>query len=205
MNFTDFIKVFLLTFVPVFVAIDILSTIPIFLGVTKGFEKNRIRNIIVMSISVAFVLGVIFIFVGKVLFKFMGITTADFMIAGGALLFIFSINALVGKTETEQVNASKYFAAVPLATPLIAGPGALTTLIILVDLYGISIVLVSFLANIIIAGILLFYAELLKRIIGETGIEVFSKVSGLFLAAIGVMLFRKGIIEVILQYFPGVR
>ncbi|OGS21658.1 MAG: hypothetical protein A2252_11680 [Elusimicrobia bacterium RIFOXYA2_FULL_39_19] len=192
-------KVFFLTFIPLFVAVDALGTVPLLLGFTKDMDFKEVKKIIRKSIFFAFLLGVSFILVGKAIFEFLSITTPDFMIAGGALLFILSIITLIGKEQYHAIT--KHLAAVPLATPLLIGPGVLSTLLILVDLYSWPIVIISFFANMVVAGIIFINADYIKQIFGEAFIEILSKIASLLLAAIGVMLFRKGVISIISDYF----
>ena len=192
------IQKFFLTFVPIFVAVDALGAIPIFLLLTKDLKKEKIIKTIKDSAILAFLLGLVFIFVGKAIFRLFGITVGDFMVAGGSLLFILSIRALLSDEGLNVKSSLKYdFAIVPLGTPLIAGPAVLATLILLVDQYGIRYTLVSFFLNIALTGLIFLNSINIRKMLGENGIRAFSKVTSLFLAAIAVMLMRKGILEII--------
>lgn len=191
------IKQILLAFVPIFVAVDVLGLVPIFVASTEGLSREEILRILKQSIVVAFLLGVVFILVGKFIFSFLGITQYDFMIAGGLFLFVFSMRDLMGRGEKHFKVEPSEFAVVPLATPLIVGPATLTTLILLVDMYGIPSTLLAFVVNILIAGAILTESGYIKHIMGRNGIMVFSRVMELLLAAIAMMLIRKGLTAVI--------
>ena len=192
MKFDDF----LLSFIPLFVAIDIIGTAPIYLGLTEQFEKKEKRRLVVQAVITAFVLAMIFIATGKVILDFMGITLNDFRIGGGLVLLILSINDLVFASD-ESRKPQGTIGIVPLGIPLIMGPAALTTILVLVNNNGILPTVLSVFINLIIVFFVLYYAEKLVDIIGESGAKAFAKVASLFLAAIAVMMIRVGILEVI--------
>ena len=86
---------FWLCFVPLFVAVDALGLLPIFMGLTQGLTRVRIRRIIFESVITAMIVALVFLFVGKGILTLLGITVADFMIAGGTLLFVLSLSDLI--------------------------------------------------------------------------------------------------------------
>lgn len=192
MNFNDF----LLSFIPLFVAIDIVGIAPIYLGLTEQFEKKEKRKLVVQAVITAFILAMIFIATGKVILDFMGITLNDFRIGGGLVLLILSINDLVFASD-ESRKPHGTIGIVPLGIPLIMGPAALTTILVLVNNNGILPTVLSVFINLVIVFFVLYYAEKLVDLIGESGAKAFAKVASLFLAAIAVMMIRVGILEVI--------
>lgn len=192
MNFNDF----LLSFIPLFVAIDIVGTAPIYLALTDQFEKKEKRKLVVQAVITAFILAMIFIASGKVILDFMGITLNDFRIGGGLVLLILSINDLVfASDETRKPQGT--IGIVPLGIPLIMGPAALTTILVILNNNGILPTILSVFINLVIVFFVLYYAEKLVDLIGESGSKAFAKVASLFLAAIAVMMIRVGIMEVI--------
>lgn len=192
MSFNDF----LLSFIPLFVAIDIVGTAPIYLALTEQFEKKEKRRLVVQAVITAFILAMIFIASGKVILDFMGITLNDFRIGGGLVLLILSINDLVfASDETRKPQGT--IGIVPLGIPLIMGPAALTTILVILNNNGILPTILSVLINLVIVFFVLYYAEKLVNLIGESGSKAFAKVASLFLAAIAVMMIRVGIMEVI--------
>ncbi|MEJ5305294.1 MAG: MarC family protein [Ignavibacteria bacterium] len=192
MNLNDF----LLSFIPLFVAIDIIGTAPIYLGLTEQFEKKEKRRLVIQAVITAFALAMIFIATGKVILDFMGITLNDFRIGGGLVLLILSINDLVFASD-ESRKPQGTIGIVPLGIPLIMGPAALTTILVLVNNNGILPTVLSVFINLVIVFFVLYYAEKLVDLIGESGAKAFAKVASLFLAAIAVMMIRVGILEVI--------
>ncbi len=187
---------FLLSFIPLFVAIDIIGTAPIYIGLTEEFEQNEKRRLVVQAVITAFMLAMIFLATGKVILDFMGITLNDFRIGGGLVLLILSINDLVFASE-EGRKPKGTIGIVPLGIPLIMGPAALTTILVLVNNNGILPTIVSVTINLIIVFFVLYYAEKVINLIGESGAKAFAKVASLFLAAIAVMMIRVGILEII--------
>jgi len=190
-------KIFL-SFVPLFIATDALGVLPMFIALTHRFEKKERRRILLDSVLTAYGLSLGFIFLGKALFSYLGITSGDFIVAGGIILFILAVNDLITPKKIRRMPVEKDVGIVPIGTPLIAGPAVLTTLLLLLDAHGIILVVISISLNIALAGIIFALSEWILRIIGESGSKVLSKVASLFLAAIAVMMIRKGIMKILL-------
>ena len=185
-------KNILLAFIPLFVAVDALGVLPIFVSLTRSLTKQEKSKIIVQSIITALCLAVGFLFVGKAIFAFLGITIGDFMIAGGVILFCIAVIDILIPGKHRRLPA-KELGAVPLGTPLIVGPAVLTTSLIIVDEYGLTATLISIFANVLLAGLVFFLSDILIKRLGEAGSKALSKITALLLAAIAVMLIRKGI------------
>lgn len=186
----------LLAFIPVFVAVDVIGLLPVFLSLTEGLSKQERSKILFQSILTALCLALGFIFLGKAIFKLLGITIGDFMVAGGAILFCLAMFDLLNPDKQRRIPA-KELGVVPLGTPLIVGPAVLTTSLIIIDEYGLVATLVSVIANLLLVGIVLSGAEGLIKILGENGSRALSKVTSLLLAAIAVMMIRKGILQIL--------
>ncbi|NLH17840.1 MAG: MarC family protein [Phycisphaerae bacterium] len=187
MSFNDF----LLAFVPLFVAVDIIGTLPMFLGLTQGMDSDKRRHIIRQSILTALAVAIGFVYVGKYLFDWLGITMYDFMVAGGILLFIIAtMDLLSGIKYARRIDA---IGAVPLGIPLIVGPAVLTTALMIVSVHGRVATILAIIVNIGLAGLVLLSADFWARILGKAGSQAVSKVASLILAAIAVMMVRKGI------------
>ena len=187
---------FLLAFIPIFVAVDAFGVLPIFISLTQGFNKREKQQIIVQSIWTALILAVVFIFLGKLIFQFLGITVADFMIAGGSILFCIAVLDIL-KSEKSHHVSPKDVGAVPIGTPLIVGPAVLTTSLIIIDEYGILATLLSVLANVLFAAVIFSASDRIIKILGQSGSRALSKVTALLLAAIAIMMIRKGIFQLI--------
>ncbi len=182
---------FLLAFVPLFVAVDIIGTLPMFLGLTEGMPSDKRRHIIRQSILTALPVAVGFLYLGQFLFDRLGITMHDFMVAGGVLLFIIATIDLV--SSIKYARRIEVIGAVPLGIPLIVGPAVLTTELMLVDIHGHTATILALVVNIALAGLVLLSADFWARHLGKAGSQAFSKVASLILAAIAVMMIRKGV------------
>ncbi len=193
---------FLLAFIPIFVAVDAIGLLPIFVSLTAGTDFKTRKKIIFQSIVTATCLAVGFIIAGRAVFKFLGITIADFMIAGGAILFCIAILDLLMPRKSERLPDTE-LGAVPIGTPLMVGPAVLTTSLITVDQHGVFLTIVAVLVNILFAGMVFIFSDGFIRILGKVGANALSKVFALFLAAIAVMMMRRGILEIILTNWPG--
>ncbi|MFH0734776.1 MAG: MarC family protein [bacterium] len=190
---------FLLVFIPLFVSIDIIGTSPIFLGFTQGISDKHRKTLIIQALATAFIVAVIFLFSGKVILRFLGITINDFRMAGGLVLLILSINDTLSSSDTRR-NPGTNVGIVPLGIPLIMGPAALTTILILADKHGFPLTMLSIVINFVIIFLVLANVKIITRLIGEGGAKAFAKVASLFLAAYAVMMIREGITLVIREF-----
>lgn len=187
-------KEVLLAFIPIFVAMDAVGVLPFFLSFTEGMEEEKRRHVIRDSIFTAFSVGVGFLLLGKVVFRFLGVTVSDFKVGGGLILLIVAVRDILF-AEKGQRPPGETIGVVPLGVPLIVGPAVMTTLLICHDLYGFWITLLSFMANLGFTWFVFKEAEKLTRVLGESGIRGVAKVTSLLLAAIAVMMIRKGLME----------
>jgi multiple antibiotic resistance protein len=188
---------FLLAFIPLFVAIDVLGTLPLFLGLTEGITEKRRKRLVIDATLTALVISLAFLGSGKLLFSFLGITENDFRIAGGLVLLVLAINDLLFSSDTARKNPETTIGVVPIGIPLIMGPAALTTILILVDSYGTVWTVASIIINLIIVWMVFRNADRVSKILGKGGSRAFAKVASLFLAAIAVMMIRVGITEIL--------
>lgn len=186
----------ILAFIPIFVAVDAIGTLPIFVSLTHELDRWQRRRIIVQSIATALCLAMGFIFVGKFVFRLLGITVADFMIAGGMILFCIAVMDLVRPGKQRRLPPHE-MGAVPIGTPLIVGPAVLTTSLMIIDQYGLAATLISVVGNVLLAGAVFSLSDTLMRVLGQGGARALSKIMALLLAAIAVMMIRKGIFQIL--------
>ncbi len=187
---------FIVAFIALFVALDIIGTLPMYLGMTQGLVVEERRRVVNTSMYVGFVVALVFVFAGEAIFRFLGITLGDFKIAGGIVLLLVSLADLLGHHEATN-RASGSTGIVPLAVPLITGPGVLATLIFQVGNFGYAVTLLSLVANYAFAWWVLRNSGLVTRVIGKDGTVVVSKIAALLLAAIAVAMIRSGVVEVV--------
>lgn len=196
---------FWICFIPLFVAVDALGTLPIFLGMVEGIDRRRVRRVLLQSVLTATVVAMLFLALGTGFLRLLGITMADFMIAGGVLLFVIAMADLLGNSaahggghEIETVGA------VPLGVPLIAGPALLTTSLLLLNQHGFAPTAAAMLANILLAGLIFLFGEQIRKVLGRSGSKTFAKIAALLLASIAVMIIRKGLVMTVKETVLGI-
>jgi len=192
----DYFKSFLVTLIPLMVALDAPGTLALYVGMTEGIKRQERKKIVRQSIITAFLVTLGFILLGQAIFNALGILVADFMIAGGLVLLIIAVADIVRAGE-RKMERSPEFGVVPLGTPLIAGPGTLTTALVLVGTNGYIPVILSLIVNLLLAWIIFSQSERIIRVIGINGSRAFAKVAALILAAFAVMMIRTGIFKFI--------
>jgi multiple antibiotic resistance protein len=192
-------KNFLLAFIPLFVAVDAVGVLPMFLGLTEEVQRLRRKRVITQSVITAATVVIIFILIGTPLLRLLGISVSDFMIAGGGLLFVISLSDLLSVEKSQRKIDLETVGAVPIGVPLLTGPAVLTTCILLVHQYGVLATLFAAIANVLIAGFVFWFATPISRILGSAGTKIVSKIASLLLASIAVMMVRKGIVVLVSQ------
>jgi multiple antibiotic resistance protein len=192
---------YLLTFIPIFVAVDAIGNIPLFLSFVEDLGKEERRRIILDSIKIATSIAVLFMLGGKLILRFLGITIADFQIAGGALLFVIAIRLLLpSSAKALPYNGhDKDLGVFPLGIPLITGPAVLTTTLMMLDSFGLAPTFVALILNMLFVWFTLVKADAVMKLLGAGGARAFAKIMYILLAAIAVMMIRRGIIGAFLQ------
>jgi len=185
------IQKFLLAFIPVFVAIDPIGLVAIFMGLGTNASHEHRRHQALLGLLTGLLVAIGFIFLGKAIFAALGITVADFQVAGGLILLALAVRELVGYGRADR-DTDNEFGVVPLGMPLIAGPALLTALLILIDSVGVVYTLLSLIVNLAIVAVALCNAERFARLMGKQGLRGISKIIALLLAAIAISLIRRG-------------
>lgn len=189
---------YILTFIQIFVAVDAIGNIPLFIALVEGVSKKQRQKVIIESVTTATVVALLFMLVGKWLLRFIGVTIPDFQVAGGVLLFVISLRLLLPGTIRSFLSDGhgKEVGVFPLGTPLITGPAVLTTTLMMLDSFGITPTFVSLVVNMAIVWITLVKADAIIKLMGVSGTRAFSKIMYILLAAIGVMMVRRGIMGI---------
>ncbi len=190
-------------FVTLFVIIDPIGLAPLFVALTQGMSAAQRRAIAARACLIGFALLVIFGLAGEIILELVGISMPAFRISGGLLLFLTAVEMLFEKrterrektAEGEHPNDPSVF---PLAVPLIAGPGAMTTMILLIGQNpgdtASQLVIFAVMAAVIVSAFLLFLlASPLERLLGQTGINVITRLLGMLLAALSVQFVLDGL------------
>ncbi len=192
----DIIRILPNTFIPLFVATNIFMLLPIFISLTREMAKLKKKVVIRDSILTAIIVSFLFIALGELIFRILGITTDDFKIAGGIVLLVFAVRDLVQSGE-ERMKPDIKVGVVPIGVPLIVGPAVLTNILLLADHYGVIPTLVALVLNLFIVWITLINAERIINVVGKGGIIGIAKVMALLLASIAIMMIRIGVVNTI--------
>ncbi len=191
----EFIQAFLM----LFVVLDAIGNAPLFYYFTGKMDPQRRRSTIRLSIIVASLILLFFMALGDLVLTYLGVNINDFRIAGGIALFIYAVLGILGHSVAEEIRVEDV-AIVPLATPLLAGPGAITVVIYLKYSLGLYIVLLSLAVNTVIAWILLESGEKLLSLLGRNGSIVLGKIMAILLAAYAISMIREGLTNIFFQY-----
>jgi multiple antibiotic resistance protein len=191
------VEKFFLCFIPLFVAIDSLGVLPLFINLTSNLKRNEKRRLTTEATGAALLISILFVFAGKWVFAFLGIRESDFRIAGGLVLLIISISDVAFSGLRLRAHQGTEVGVVPIGIPLIMGPAALTTILILVDQHGISMTLLALMVNLGIVWVAFRKSDLILRVMGDAGSRAFAKIMALFLAAIAIMMIRVGLTDIL--------
>ncbi len=179
--------------ITLFVVIDPVGIIPLLVGLTKDMNESEKKRTFRLAFYVSLILLVIFAILGQQIMLFFGISVYSFKIAGGILLLLLSLEILFTGEGSIKISSKEELGAVPLAFPLLVGPGAITTTIVAIQSSGIIIGLGSIAIASIFTYIVLVGAERIYFILGKTGSQVVAKVIAVFIAAIAIQYILTGV------------
>ena len=184
------IKEILTAFMVLFAVIDIVGNIPIIIDLRKkaGHIQSEKASVI------AGIIMIVFLFLGDSILRLIGIDVHSFAVAGALIVFFMALELILGITLYKQEEGSPMNASVfPLAFPLIAGPGSLTTLLSLKSEFHTENIIIAVIVNVVVIYLVLKTSTRIERIIGQNGIDIIRKVFGVVLLAIAVKLFTSNI------------
>ncbi len=183
-------------FATIFIIVDPFLGLAVFLSLTEGSDKVNIRKQAGVATGVALGLMLLFLFVGTAILSALGVTLSSFKVGGGFVLLLLAIQTVLG-VEFGHKKEARQAAAVIIGTPLLCGPGAITTTIVLSHQYGLLPVFVAILATMIITFVMLVQADRIHRVLGNRMTEVISRVLGLVLAGVAIEFIKSGILDMI--------
>lgn len=194
------------TFITFFTVIDPLGLVPVVLVILANNNPEERKKIITRAVIIGALVIFTFALLGKILIESLGIGLYAFNIAGGVLLFLIALDMLFGRTpgtretpvEEKEAIASSDVSVFPLAIPMIAGPGTIATTILFTDNasgsnLSILILAVVLILILFISWVVMIKSSLIMKLIGRTGILVFSRILGVILAALAVQYILNGI------------
>lgn len=187
--------------ITLFVVIDPIGTIPIFIAVTAGMSAEARPKVALVGVLIAAVVLYFFLALGQLVFEALGLALGSFQIAGGIILFLFALQMVFGdskpETELAKVKTISQSAVFPLAMPSIASPGAIMTVIILTENHGNTVLEQAVTAGLlfgvlVFTFVLLLLANPILKIIGTSGASVISRVMGMILSTVAVDAILNG-------------
>ncbi|MCD4844187.1 MAG: MarC family protein [Methanosarcinales archaeon] len=202
------------SFITLFIIVDPIVNVPVFMAILANHSKNDRKKMVKQAVIIAAVVLMIFTLAGDVIFGYLNIKMYSFRIAGGLLLFIISIEMLFGRrphtkssaAEEEEALHKEDIVVTPLAVPLLTGPGAITTGIVLFhaagDTVSKSLLFLDIGLVYLASYFILSRSERAFEILGKTGTMVIVRIMGLLLSAIAIQFIITGLEEVIIEIFP---
>ncbi|MBN1323002.1 MAG: NAAT family transporter [Methanotrichaceae archaeon] len=203
MELGEAIGYFVYAFASFFIIVNPVEATVVFISLTQGLDQMERRHICRRTTTVAFIMAMLFALGGEMLLGFFQITIDSLRVAGGILLFLVAVDMLrakqpkkVTEAELRDANEREDVSVFPLATPLLTGPGAITTIIILMGAATVlaekAIVLAAMTATFLLTYVILRSSDHINRMLGLTGILVLTRIMGLILGAISVDFVARG-------------
>jgi multiple antibiotic resistance protein len=193
LDLSEYILAFWKSFLALFIIVDVLGNIPIFLSISARMTKTQRQKMLTRAVFASFWLLITFTLLGDFFFEFFGVSLDSFRIAGGILLLVISLKILLGGTWEEKQIDPESSGVVPIAFPLLAGPGAITQVIISTKQYGFLITFISILLVSIINYFVLKKIDSIYKFMGKSGSVVISRLMSVMIAGISVDFIVKGI------------
>jgi len=193
-------------FLAVFIVVDPFGVVPVFIALTADFPVRKKRLTIQKAVLVAFAVLCLFAFTGNAILRFLGIQPGSFFIAGGILMFIVSIDLLLGKPGRTKTSGEEHgeerddVSIFPLAIPMLAGPGTITTILLYVSEdkepgFILPVLVASVALALLIAGLTMYLSSFFLRVLGKTGVSVIERIMGIILTGLSVQFVYDGLLK----------
>ncbi len=211
-----YVRFSLLALSSIFFLVDPFAALPTFLAVTAGANEVRRRQIARKATLTAWIVLSVLSVAGKYLFQLFGISLAAFEIAGGIILLLIGLDMLEAKRSATQESSEEAHEAaqkqdagiVPLGVPMLAGPGSITSVMVLVGQVQVWLQLAAILGSILLTAVICYLvlgnSDRVAKALGETGIRILVRVMGLLLVALAVQYFVNGMADLGVITKPGV-
>ncbi|SDB81747.1 MarC family protein [Williamwhitmania taraxaci] len=177
-------------FVVLFAIIDILGAVPIIISLRNQQKVIKAEK----AVSISLLIFIAFLFVGEIILNLFGVDIASFAVAGSLVIFVLAIEMIFGVEIFKHETTSSGATIVPIAFPLIAGPGAITTLLSIRAEYHTINIIAALILNLLFVYLVLRTVDRVERIVGQDGIFILRKFFGVILLAIAVKLFAKNVV-----------
>lgn len=204
---SNYVRFSLLALSSIFFLVDPFAMLPSFLAITNGAEPQKRRRMAYRASLTCFVVLTTFALAGRLIFRMFGITLPAFEIAGGLILLLIGLDMLEAKRsatqessdETEEAASKEDASIVPLGIPMLAGPGAISSVMVIVGQASTTWQMVAILIAIAVTAVASFFvlsgADRVQRLLGETGIRILVRIMGLLLVALAMQFFVNGLTD----------
>ena len=193
----DIIPDILYSFAALFIILDPLLSVPIFAAMTKGQPAQEIHKQALIAVTVAGGLMYLFLVFNTAIFAILGLSVPAFQIAGGIILFLLGLQEALGIELGRCKPGTATAAGVVIGTPILCGPGTITTVMLLSREYGLLVPFVAITFSLIATWLILYFADGIQRVLGEVVTDIMGKVLGMLVAAIAVKIIASGILAYI--------
>ena len=194
----DFITDLTRAVIALFIIVDPFGNIPIFMGLTEKIPDTQRKKVYNTATLVGFALLLVFAFTGQEILTIFGLSIYSFEVAGGILLLIIAIRILITGSMHENIESPESLGAVPIAIPLLVGPGAITTTIFNLQTYGSLLAILAVLIVLSLTWVILRFINGIYKFLGKTGSLVIARVMALLIAAIAVQYILTGVTHFII-------
>lgn len=186
----------------IFFVLNATGQIPLFLAILAPFDQKRQMRIIVRELVIALLILLVFTFFGDWVLKVLGISRPIIGIAGGILLFIISLGMIFPKGGKEQEKLKQEPMIIPLAIPVITGPGTITTVMLYAHETGNALLVAGAAFCAWVPSLLILLAgSMIKKILGEKGLIAVERLGGMLVCLIGIQMFTSGTLLLVKDYF----
>ncbi len=189
----DFIGDLAKAIIVLFIIVDPFGNIPIFMGLTEAIPENQRKKLYNTATLVGVILLLVFAFTGQYILTIFNLSIYSFEVAGGILLLIVSIRILISGSKHDSDESPETLGAVPIAIPLLVGPGAITTTIFNLQTYGIVTTILSVIIVLALTWAILRFINQIYRVLGKTGSLVIARVMALLISAIAIQYILTGV------------
>ncbi len=190
----ELVEGFIKSLVLLFLIMDPFASLPVFLSLTKSMKPKQVASSADNAIMVAGTLLFTFLFFGSSILSLFGVSFSSFQIAGGIVLLLMSLELVLGLKLAQKGVKKAHVAVVVIGTPLLTGPGVITSVIILNQQFGLAPVIAASIGALAAAWLILRHGEAIRKALGDAAVEAVSKIIGLLLAASAVELVRQGLV-----------
>ena len=171
--------------ISLFLILDPFASVPMFINITNGLDDRTIKTYADKAIVVAAILLFMFILIGDKLMDIFGVTMDSFRVAGGIIFLMMAVELVFG-LKLSKIDDQKGAKWAIIASPILTGPGVITTAILISSKYGIATVMVASTIALVTTWVILRESDLIMRLVGEQALSILTKIIGLFIAAMGV-------------------